>query len=286
MWLPFMVKKPENVNVLLNVAVISLTEEGLRTALRIGSGLVPHPPTYVYKKTGDEHVGITEDESPQRIIPFCEPLQQLVHRIFRQYDGIVFIMAMGIVVRVIAQHIRDKYTDPAVVVVDDVGRFVISVLSGHEGGANLLAHRIAAIIHTDAVITTGTEAQKDVIIGIGCKKGVSSEAVKQSISHALQSVSLPLERVRLLSTIEIKSKEPGLLQAAEELGVPLRIVSIREIAKCAKEHSKSNFVKEKIGVWGVCEPAALLSGRKTQLLLKKQKYPGVTVAIARENFMW
>lgn len=270
----------------LNIAIIVLTKEGLRTARRIGKGFVPLPPLYVYKKTGEDNDGIPEDKMFPHITPFSEPLQHLVKQIFKQFDGLVFVMAMGIVVRVIAQHIQDKYTDPAVVVVDDVGRFVISVLSGHEGGANVLAHRIAAILHTDAVITTGTEAQKDIIVGIGCKKGVSSSEVKQSILDALQKVDLTIERVRLLSTIEIKSKEPGLLQAAEELDIPLRVVSRPEIAACAKEHSKSNFVKEKIGVWGVCEPAALLSGRKTQLLLKKQKYPGVTVAIAQENFMW
>jgi cobalt-precorrin 5A hydrolase len=270
----------------LNIAIIALTEEGLRTAQRISAGLIPPPPTYVYKKLGEKNGCIPEERMPSRITPFSEPLQHLVNRIFREYDGFIFVMAMGIVVRVIAQHIQDKYTDPAVIVVDDVGRFVISVLSGHEGGANLLAHRVAAILHTDAVITTGTEAQKDIIVGIGCKKGISSEAVKQSIFDALQRVNLGLERVRLLSTIEIKSEEPGLLQAAAELGTPLRVVSSKEIATCAKAHGKSNFVKEKIGVWGVCEPAALLSGRKTQLLLKKQRYPGVTIAIAQENFMW
>jgi Cobalamin biosynthesis protein CbiG len=240
----------------------------------------------LFTKTGEGINAITKNTTDPHIVLFTEPLQHLVNRIFKQYDGLVFIMAMGIVVRVIAHNIQDKYTDPAVVVVDDVGRFVISLLSGHEGGANLLAHRIAAILHTDAVITTGTEAKKDLIIGIGCKKGVSSEAVKQSIFHALHMVNLPLERIRLLATIDIKSEEPGLLQAAEELGIPLRIVSRQEIAVCEKKHDKSNFVKEKIGVWGVCEPTALLSGRKTQLLLKKQKYPGVTVAIAQENFMW
>ncbi|CAG1770081.1 cobalt-precorrin 5A hydrolase [uncultured bacterium] len=270
----------------MNIAIITLTEEGLRTARRIRAGFIPPHPLYVYRKTGEENDCIPEDKMPSDITPFSEPLQQLVNRIFKQFDGIVFVMAIGIVVRVIAQNIQDKYTDPAVVVVDDVGRFVVSVLSGHEGGANLLTHQIAAILHTDAVITTGTEAQKDIIVGIGCKKGVSSEAVKQSIPDALQRVNLKIERVRLLSTIEIKSKEPGLLQAAEELCIPLRIVSSQEIAACAKEHSKSNFVKEKIGVWGVCEPAALLSGRKTRLLLKKQKYPGVTIAIAQENFTW
>ena len=121
-------------------------------------------------------------------------------------------MAMGIVVRVIAPLIRDKHTDPAVVVVDDVGRFVISMLSGHEGGANQLAHQIASILHTDAVITTGTDAQKDIIIGIGCKKGISREIVKKSIIDALQKVNRKIEEVRLLSTIDIKSEEPGLLQ--------------------------------------------------------------------------
>ncbi|MDN3513953.1 MAG: cobalamin biosynthesis protein [Candidatus Brocadia sp.] len=270
----------------MNIAIITLTEEGLRIAQRIGAGFDPPPPTYMFKKKAVGNDYFTECKMPTHITPFSEPLQQLINRIFGQFDGIVFIMAMGIVVRVIAQNIRDKYTDPAVVVVDDMGRFVISVLSGHEGGANLLAHRIAAILHTDAVITTGSEAKKDIIIGIGCKKGVSSEAVKQSILNALQRVNLMPGRIRLLSTIEIKSEEPGLLQAAGELGIPLRIVSSKEIAACAKEHSKSTFVKEKIGVWGVCEPAALLSGRKTQLLLKKQKYPGVTIAIARENFTW
>lgn len=270
----------------MNIALIALTEEGLKTARRIGTGFDPPPSTYIFNKTGEGNNCSTEDKTPPYIRPFSEPLQQLVNRIFKHYDGLVFVMAMGIVVRMIAQNILDKYTDPAVVVVDDVGRFVISVLSGHEGGANLLAHRIAAILHTDAVITTGTEAQKDIIVGIGCKKGVSSEAVKQSILDALQRVNLTMERVRLLATIEIKSQEPGLLLAADELGIPLRIVSSQEIAVCAKEHSRSDFVKEKIGVWGVCEPAALLSGRKTQLLLKKQKYPGVTVAIAQENFTW
>lgn len=270
----------------LNIAIITLTEDGLKTARRIGTRFNPAPTTYVFKKIGEENNYIIEKMISPHIIYFSEPLQQLVNRIFKQYDGLVFIMAMGIVIRVIAQNIGNKHTDPAVVVIDDVGRFVISVLSGHEGGANLLTHRIAAIMHTDAIITTGTEAKKDIIVGIGCKKGITSEAVKKSIIDTLQRVNLTLERVRLLATIEIKSEELGLLQAAEELDIPLRIVSCMEISTCLKGYGRSDFVKKKIGVWGVSEPVALLSGRKTELLLKKQKYPGVTVAIARENFMW
>lgn len=269
----------------MNIAIIALTEQGSKTAQRIGSGFIPTPSIYVLNKITQDTC-FTESDKSARIIFFSEPLQQLVHQIFKQYDGLVFVMAMGIVVRMIAPYIHDKHTDPAIVVVDDVGRFVISMLSGHEGGANQLAHQIASILHTDAVITTGTDAQKDIIIGIGCKKGISGEIVKKSIIDALQKVNRKIEDVRLLSTIDIKSEEPGLLQASRELNIPLRVVSKPEIGTCAKEHSKSTFVKEKIGVWAVCEPAALISGRKTQLILTKQKYPGMTVAIAQENFMW
>ncbi|MBU6392522.1 MAG: cobalamin biosynthesis protein, partial [Planctomycetes bacterium] len=185
----------------MNIAIIALTEHGLKTARRIESGFEPSPSTYVLNKIA-KGTCFTERNTSARIISFSESLQQLVHRIFKQFDGLVFIMAMGIVVRIIAPHIRDKHTDPAVVVVDDVGRFVISLLSGHEGGANLLTNKIAAILHTDAVITTGTDAQKDIVIGIGCKKGVASEDVKNSILDALQKANCKIEHVRLLSTID------------------------------------------------------------------------------------
>jgi cobalt-precorrin 5A hydrolase len=186
----------------------------------------------------------------------------------------------------IAPYIKDKYTDPAVVVVDDVGRYVISMLSGHEGGANNLAHKVANILHTDAVITTGTEAKKDIIIGIGCKRGIRSNEVKEAILNALSGVDVSIDRVRLAGTVDLKADEAGLLRALDELGIPLRVVSRPEIDTCAKDYSKSGFVIDKIGVGGVCEPAALISGRKTKLILKKQKYPGITIAIAQENFMW
>ena len=269
----------------MNTAIIVISEQGLTTALRIAKGYKQPVSLYVLERLAEGR-DLRNDTLFAGITCFSESLYQLVPRLFKQFDGLVFVMAMGIVVRTIAPYVQDKHTDPAVVVVDDVGRFVVSMLSGHEGGANVLAGKVAAILHTDAVITTGTEAQKDIIIGIGCKKGVTSEAVKKSVNDAIQKVGVSIGRVRLFSTIDIKAEETGLLQASEELGVPLRVVSKSEIATCALEYSKSNFVKEKIGVWAVCEPAALIAGRKTQLILKKQKYPGVTVAVARENFTW
>ncbi|MGQ3685883.1 MAG: cobalt-precorrin 5A hydrolase [Candidatus Loosdrechtia sp.] len=270
----------------MSTAIITLTEKGLKTALRIEKGLEVAPFVYVFRE-GVKTGSLSENDAPAcNLTFFSEPLSQLIKQVFKQFDNLIFVMAVGIVVRVIAPYIKDKYSDPAVIVTDDAGRFVISLLSGHEGGANALACRVAAVLHTDAVITTGTEAQKDIIVGIGCKKGVTSGAVKNAINDALGRIGLRTEQVRLISTIDVKSQEPGLLQAVRELDIPLRVVATPEIAACVKEHSKSDFVKEKIGVWGVCEPAALIAGRKTQLILTKQKYPGVTIAIARENFMW
>ena len=73
------------------------------------------------------------------------------------FDAFVFIGAMGICVRTIAPFIEDKHTDPAVVCVDTAGQHVVSVLSGHIGGANMLTQHIADMLKTDAVITTQSD---------------------------------------------------------------------------------------------------------------------------------
>lgn len=75
----------------------------------------------------------------------------------QQCESIIFIGAMGICIRSIAPFIRDKYTDPAIINVDSTGKYVISVLSGHIGGANELTKRIAHILGAEAVITTQSD---------------------------------------------------------------------------------------------------------------------------------
>ncbi|SHF04891.1 precorrin-4 C(11)-methyltransferase [Dysgonomonas macrotermitis] len=82
---------------------------------------------------------------------------ECVSEIFNRYESIIFIGAMGICVRSIAPHIKDKYSDPAVVNIDSTGRYVVSVLSGHVGGANELAESLARIIAGEAVITTQSD---------------------------------------------------------------------------------------------------------------------------------
>lgn len=78
---------------------------------------------------------------------------------FSKYDSFIFIGALGICVRSISSFIQDKKTDPAIVNMDDAGKFVQSVLSGHIGGANKLATSLARAIGAQAVITTASDVQ-------------------------------------------------------------------------------------------------------------------------------
>jgi cobalt-precorrin 5A hydrolase/precorrin-3B C17-methyltransferase len=75
-----------------------------------------------------------------------------------EVDGFVLIGATGIAVRAIAPHLADKAADPAVVVVDDAGRFAIALSGGHRGGANVLAREVAALLGAAPVVTTATDA--------------------------------------------------------------------------------------------------------------------------------
>lgn len=84
-------------------------------------------------------------------------LEKWTNENFASSDALIFVGALGICVRAIAPHVKSKLSDPAVICVDDCGKFVISVLSGHVGGANLLTNRLARELNAAPIITTSTD---------------------------------------------------------------------------------------------------------------------------------
>jgi len=86
-------------------------------------------------------------------------LKAVTARLFETHQALCFIMAAGIAVRMVAPHLTDKTRDPAVLVLDDQGRWVIPLLSGHLGGANRLAQEVAGFLGAQAVVTTATEGR-------------------------------------------------------------------------------------------------------------------------------
>jgi cobalt-precorrin 5A hydrolase len=104
-----------------------------------------------------------------------------------------------------------------------------------------------------------------------------------AVTGALKQAGEELSDVRFLATADIKADEPGLLAAAETLGLPLRLISSEEIRGCRKAFTSTPLAVEKVNLPAVAEPAALLAGRRTTLILPKTILNSVTVAVAREN---
>jgi cobalamin biosynthesis protein CbiG len=246
----------------VKVAIIAITKQGHKTAREL-SGSIQNSRVYFLSRP--------------------HALRRTVEKVFDRYEGLIFIMALGIVIRVIAPLIKSKYTDPAVVVVDENRRFAISALSGHEGGANRLASQVATLLCAESVITTASETNKRLIVGVGCRKGTSQEEVLEAIDQALEKGECSRDDIRCVATIDLKGDELGLREACIHLGLPLKIVPIDQIKSFSGPYQRSSFVKEKIGVEGVSEPCALLAGRRTKLIVPKLKQGRVCVAIARED---
>jgi cobalt-precorrin 5A hydrolase len=259
-----------------DIALVTLSREGAAVAARVAAS-IPRADVYLH-----ESVAWAEG-TPCRFARVFE----LTPRLFERYAGIVYIMPCGIVARAIAPHLQHKLRDPAVVVLDVGARWAVSFLSGHEGGANDLAIRVANATGAEPVITTTTEAVKDLIVGVGCRRGAASEAVVEAVRSVLAEHGLDLARVRYLASADIKAGEPGLIEAAAVLGVPFRTVASDEITGTTRTDFERREIPQKhVGLPGVAEPSALLAGRRTELFVPRQIINSVTVAVARERCSW
>lgn len=326
--------------------VIAITINGLELAKRLRSEF-PDVVIYTLPKFVDANTKSIEGE-----------LSSFTGELFKRHKTLIFIMATGIVVRCIAQHLGDKTSDPAVVGMDEQGRYAISLLSGHLGGANAAAALISEAIGSEAVVTTASDRQgvlsvdmiaqkhnlkiasmhdaktltammvngkkiawrnescidlpsyfecselecdgvvvvsneivrsdipaaqlipKNIIIGVGCRRGVTGETIIQFISEQLLINNIHPHSIEQLASVDLKEDEVGIKKAAKHFGVTTTFISRSKIEKIESQFTVSNFVKTNIGVSSVCEPSAYLAGgRNGQFISKKQSKDGVTVAI-------
>ncbi|MCK5122448.1 MAG: cobalamin biosynthesis protein CbiG [Methylococcales bacterium] len=115
---------------------------------------------------------------------YSGPFRNQIASLFENYDQLVFLVSLGAVVRLIAPYLKSKDEDPGVIVVDDAGQFIIPVLSGHVGGANAYAEKIAGLIQGTAVLTTASDVGKTIPVDIlGRELGWEVEAPKINITR-------------------------------------------------------------------------------------------------------
>lgn len=130
---------------------------------------------------------------------------------FPKREALIFIGAAGIAVRAIAPHLRHKAEDPAVLCVDELGGYVIPLLSGHLGGANALAQRLAALTGGEAVITTATDLNGLFAVDLWAKRQnmavVNPERIKSVSAKLLRG-----ERVRIDCPWPVAGERPHLVE--------------------------------------------------------------------------
>ena len=137
-------------------AIVAITKHGIEIARRIKQKM-PEVEIYVPAKHSDGGTDINW---------FSEQSTQLVGSLFKTYDALICIFSLGAVIRMIAPHLADKKSDPAVIVIDDRANHVISTLSGHLGGANALARLVASLLGAKPVITTAADVNETIAVDL------------------------------------------------------------------------------------------------------------------------
>lgn len=346
----------------MKTAVLALTKNGMELAGKIGQSL--NADIYVKNEMFDK---VIVNGQIVLMHPFAASFEDLIRKVLFEYDALICIMACGIVVRSIAPYLKNKQSDPAVVVVDELGRFAISLLSGHIGGANRLAAKVADIIGGIPVITTSTDVNgviafdelavmndcvienigdlkyistelvnggkvcllsdcklsgvlpaniipyhsehqcraavilsnmlkttviaekvlylrpKNLILGIGCKKGKSRQEIQEAVMDFLAKSGKSLLSVRCIASIDLKAGEKGINEFSEETGIPFKTFSADEIQGVEHRFSASEFVRKTTGVGSVAEACAMLAGSRPKLICPKTVYSGITLALAEEE---
>jgi len=157
-------------------SIVAISRRGASLARVLRSALVDESTLYLERRLA----GAGDD-----VTAYDLPLRPVIHRLFEAYGALVLFMPVGAAVRLLAPCIRDKHQDPAVVCVDDAGRFVVSLLSGHLGGADRLAEEVAEILGATAVVTSGSHVTGTIAVDLlGCEFGWKLEADSVAVTRA------------------------------------------------------------------------------------------------------
>ncbi|MFJ2886008.1 precorrin-3B C(17)-methyltransferase [Streptomyces sp. NPDC087305] len=275
---------------------------------------------------------------PDRTRVYEGPVADAVRAAFAECEQLVCFLATGAVVRLIAPLLGDKRTDPGVVCVDEGGRFAVSLVGGHGGGANELAVEVGELLAARPVVTTATDAvgvpgldtlgfpvegdvagvsralldgepvaldaelawplpplkvsdhgsyvirvtdravepaEREVVlrppslvVGVGASKGAPVDEVLGLVESAVRDAGLSLASLAQLATVDAKSEEPGIVETARRLGVPLVTYSAEELA-AVEVPNPSDAPLAAVGTPSVAEAAALVGGG--ELLVPKRK---------------
>lgn len=190
----------------MRVWMVGFTQAGLERAREVASALA---------EDGDE-VSLWAPARLADMADVCayERLSSWAEQAFAQADALVFVSACGIAVRAIAPLVADKYRDPAVVCVDETGRYAVALLSGHVGGANALARRVARACGGQAVVTTATDVNGVFAIDEwAARNGLA--ILERDAARAVSAALLDGEPVALESDVALQGALPaGLVPAA------------------------------------------------------------------------
>lgn len=162
----------------VRVTLVAITKHGAAQAARLAR-LLPEAAICTAEKFTAAFAGL-----PNASRTYSGALKDEIAPLFAKSDQIVFFVSLGAVIRLIAPHVRSKDEDPGIIVIDDAGQFVIPVLSGHVGGANEWAERIAALIGATPVLTTASDVSKTIPVDIlGRELGWQVVAPKLNITR-------------------------------------------------------------------------------------------------------
>jgi len=138
------------------ISVLAITKNGIKIGLSL-KHLYPSWKVFAPEKFSDNKSNVEW---------YSESTGAKIAELFKTSDALICLFSLGAVIRLISPHIRDKKTDPAVLVIDDKTNFVISTLSGHLGGANELTVEIAKKLGATPVITTAADVNKTIAVDL------------------------------------------------------------------------------------------------------------------------